>query len=413
MSKHFKPKAQDRRYIRDVDEYYKPYFQIKAVYFTDGSKTAFVERQQYQMDAPAKEVNEVMMVSAQDVAKIYAPGMQLEIQGDTISIQYQGKKALLKVGSRELQTQDQTLEMEQAPLLLEGRVYLDVEAVMGKAFGKYTIWDNTYLAPGDYLGIGESPEDLFQNPNIVKDMIIAGPKKTGILRRAYYFEEGQAIMPYNLYVPTTYNPEEPTKLVIYLHGAGGSCTEDRDLNRVPLAIETASEKLGAITLFAEGYSQGFYGGANPDLHPELMNLSDKEKHYIKLCELEVLAVLKQVTEAYNIDERNIFLYGNSMGGGGTFWLAMHYPIFRAIAPCGAMTTNDMNSFDLSKMKGLPALFVCGTENIGYDQLPLNVACLREHGVDATLRTVAGGIHASAWAYAVGDIYNFFAGHAAQ
>ena len=148
MSKHFKPKAQDRRYIRDVDEYYKPYFQIKAVYFTDGSKTAFVERQQYQMDAPAKELNEAMMVSAQDVAKIYAPGMQLEIQGDTISIQYQGKKALLKVGSRELQTQDQTLEMEQAPLLLEGRVYLDVEAVMGKAFGKYTIWDNTYLAPG-------------------------------------------------------------------------------------------------------------------------------------------------------------------------------------------------------------------------------------------------------------------------
>ncbi len=413
MSKHFKPKNSDRRYIRDIDEYYKPYFQIKAVYFTAGSNIAFVERQQYRMESPALEMDEVMMVAAEDLSRIYAPKMKLAAQEDTLTLEYEGKTATLQTGSKDLKTQDQTVEMEKEPVSVDGKIYLDVETVMGKAFGKYTIWDNTYLAPGDYLGIGESDQDLFQNPNIVKDMIIAGPKKTGILRRAYYFEDGHAIMPYNLYVPTTYNPKKPTKLAIYLHGAGGSCTEDRDLNRVPLAIETASEKMGAITLFPEGYSQGFYGGATPDLHPELMNLSEKEKHYIELCELEVLAALKQVKGEYNIDEKNIFLYGNSMGGGGTFWLAMHYPIFRAIAPCGAMTTNDMNSFDLSKMKGLPALFVCGTENIGYDQLPLNVACLRKHGVNAALRTVAGGIHASAWAYAVGDVYKFFEENAAQ
>ncbi len=411
MSKHFKPKNADRRYIRDIDEYYKPYFQMRAVYFTGGSKIAFVERQQYPMSSPALEMDDVLMIAAEDLARIYTPAMTIQPQGDTLTIQYQEKTAALQVGSKEMRLPDQVIEMEKEPVLADSQIYLDVESIMAKAFGKYTVWDNTYLAPGDYLGIGESEADLFQNPNIVKDMIIAGPKKTGILRRAYYFQEGQAIMPYNLYVPTTYTPGTPTKLVIYLHGAGGGCTSERDLNRVPLAIETASEKMGAITLFPEGYSQGFYGGATPELHPELLNLSDKEKHYIRLCEQEILSVLEQVKATYTIDEKNIFLFGNSMGGGGTFWLAMHYPIFRAIAPCGAMTTNDMNTFDLSKMKGLPALFVCGTENIGYDQLPVNVACLREHGVDASLRTVAGGIHATAWAYAVPDIYEFFEKHA--
>lgn len=411
MSKRFKPKDSDRRYIRDIDEYYKPYFQIRAVYFTKDSPVAFVERQQYKMAAPSLELDDVMMVAAAEVAKIYAPQMTAVIHEEKISITYEEKTAVMRIGSKELDIGGETIFMDAAPMLIHGLAYIDVEALMGKAFGKYTIWDNTYLAPGDYLGIGDSPEDIFSTPEIVKDMIISGPKKTGILRKAYYFEEGQAIMPYNLYVPTTYDSTTPTKLVIYLHGAGGSCTEERDLNRSPMAIETASEHMNAITMFAEGYSQGFYGGATPDLHPEEMNLSDKEKHYIHLCEAEPLAALEQVKKDYNIDEKNIFIYGNSMGGGGTFWLAMHYPIFRAIAPCGAMTTNDMNRFDLKLMKDLPVMFVCGTENLGYDNLPLNVTCLREHGVNAVLRTVPGGIHPSAWAAAVDDIYDFFEEHA--
>ena len=99
-----------------------------------------------------------------------------------------------------------------------------------------------------------------------------------------------------------------------------------------------------------------------------------------------------------------------MGGCGTFWLSLKYPeIFRALAPCGALTDDDLSKFDLTPIQGKPLLMVDGTENMGFETVPRQVAYFNAHGVPAEMRVVVGGIHASAWAYAFDKVLDFFEG----
>lgn len=58
-------------------------------------------------------------------------------------------------------------------------------------------------------------------------------------------------------------------------------------------------------------------------------------------------LLDEVTDAYEkIDSRRILIYGNSMGGVGTFAMIKEYPglFSRALAICGATGSNDMEAF---------------------------------------------------------------------
>ena len=418
MSKIFKKKSFDRKYTKDLYEKYKPYFEVHSVYFQGGSCSVFLGSMRYTMCAPALEHEGVMMVPAVELARIYSPWMKVEEDANTLRFTYQHqgtmKQVTVAAGSLELSGCNATLSLERAPEKIDGLWYVDIENLMRNAFDKFTVWDYTYLAPGEFLGIGNTEEELFQNPNVIKDMIIAADKKSGILRRAYYFEAGNCMQPYTLYIPSTYSPDKPSHLVMVLHGASDGVANDRDLKWKPLAFEQASEGHNLITLFVEGYGQGFYGGAYPDLHPEQHDITPEEQFYLNLCETEPFCALEQVLSQYKIDERNIFITGNSMGGCGTFWLSRKYPRFRAIAPCGALTTDDITTFNLTSLQNVPAMFVCGTENIGFDHLKdVVIPQLNEADVPAILRVVPGGTHPDAWAYALDDIYDFFESHSVQ
>ena len=388
-----------RKVTKDLSVKYKPYFQIKAVYFTDNSPYAYVNMMRYEMDAPSITKGNNILITADSLIKIYSPEMTGTISSKSVELSYRGKKASLHAGSAQASAGDAVIPLEAASEVINGHFYLDVENVMEKIFGKTAVWQCSYLAEGDFLGIGE-------NKQVGKDLLIYLDKKKGILRRAYYYEEANLIMPYLLYVPFSYTPKKKYKMVMILHGAGAGVGESRDLNWRPTVLETEAEKRNLILLFAEGYSMGFYGGCDPNLQPE--KCSEEEKIYLRYCQNEPICALKQVMAEFNIDEKNIFITGNSMGGGGTFWLSMQYPgIFKALAPCGALTTDDLSRFDLSPLTGKPLMLVVGSENIGFDNVENQTAYLNAHGVPAKWHGVPGGVHGDAWTYAIDTIFDFF------
>ena len=182
--------------------------------------------------------------------------------------------------------------------------------------------------------------------------------------------------------------------------------------RVPTMLETAAENHNMMLLLPEGYSFGFYGGGpGPDLRGDLC--SPEEQACLKLCEHEPMAALAEVLKEFNVDEKNIFITGNSMGGAGTFWLAKRYPdVFRACAPGGALTDSDLSQYDLTPLRGKPLLMVCGSENIGFDNVPAQVEYFRSQGVPAEWIGVPGGIHATAWVYAFDKTLDFLVAHKA-
>ena len=394
---------------RDLSVKYAPAFKIKAVYFAENTPYMYVNMMRYEMAAPSVSRGDNLLVAADCLRTIYSPSMKAEISENRAVLTYRGITVELTKGSYTALRDGEPFSLEAASEPINGHFYLDVESVMEKGFDMTARWEVSYLAPGDYLGIAEDPGELFKTRQVGKDLLVYLHKQKGLLRRAYYFEKGGVIMPYLLYVPFNYDPSVPTKLVVFLHGAGSHVEDSGDLRRRPTVLEMAAERHNMILLLAEGYSMGFYGGGTPALKPE--RCGEEERYYLRLCQEEVMSALSEVRNEFNIDANNIFITGNSMGGSGSFWLSLQYPeVFRALAPCGALTTTDLGSFDLTPLEGKPLLLVCGSENIGFENVPNQVTYFNAHGVPAQWIGIPGGEHDDAWTYAFEDVLSFFDKH---
>ena len=391
---------------KDLSVKYAPFFQVHNVYFSGGCRFAFVNTSKFDMGVEALEEDGTMLVALDALEKIYSPAMRVECLGDSVQITYREFCAKLSLGSTNLSLADRSLQMEKPLCKRNGHIFISVEDLMCNAFGKYSAWNTNFMVKMDYLGVGDNECDIFPDRLFVGQMNTQLRKNCGVLRMAYYFEPAKLLQPYVLYVPTTYDPTMPTKLVVYLHGAGGGVGDCRDLSFRPGAFEEAAERHHAILLMPEGYATGFYGAYSPKVDPE--NATDEERKIMTLCEDETMGTIRRVMQEYNIDSDNVFLFGNSMGGAGTFYLTRKYPRhFRACAPCGCLHDVDLFSYDMSSLRGKPLLFVMGTENIDIQELPRMVRQMRELGVDASSAVAPGRYHKDGYCYCMEEIFSFF------
>jgi len=135
----------------------------------------------------------------------------------------------------------------------------------------------------------------------------------GLLERAYLAGSDMSPQPYALYVPESYDGEEPYGLFVFLHGY------TPDLNKVNWldlmyspANETLAQQTGCIVLLPFGRGNTDFQGAGED---------------------DVLRAIREVQEHYNIDEDRVFLSGISMGGMGVWTIGAHNPhLFAALIP---------------------------------------------------------------------------------
>lgn len=132
-----------------------------------------------------------------------------------------------------------------------------------------------------------------------------------------------SLQPYTICVPSSYDPSRPWPLVISLHGYStdhvlnlkrvfGRGNASGEPDDVAKAYFTQMPEVDFIVVSPYGFGSMWYEGCS---------------------EVDVLDVLADVRENYNIDPDRIYLTGLSMGGYGTWRLAERYPdLFAAIAP---------------------------------------------------------------------------------
>src|SRR5688572_2192703 len=138
---------------------------------------------------------------------------------------------------------------------------------------------------------------------------------TGLVVRAYVSGIDDSVQPYGLVVPPSFATERKRKhrLDVWLHGRDNFLTELKFIND-------------------RQRSPGEFTPPNTFvLHP-----------YGRFCnafkfagEVDVFEAIAHVRRHYPIDETRISIRGFSMGGGGTWHLAAHYPSFWAGAAPGA------------------------------------------------------------------------------
>jgi len=241
-------------------------------------------------------------------------------------------------------------------------------------------------------------------------------KDWGDLYRVFWWEPLKKLLPYRLYVPTWYDGSKPAKLLCLFHGGGS--TTDEVFTNTNNRIQQYPEKRGYILLAVDaGVADSTYGclllpeGADvPGLDH---NCPDNPMHLSEFCienrkksEDAVLHVIELVSKAYNIDLNHRYLFGNSMGGMGAFYIpAMHHGIFRATVPAGAAP--DMRFFDYKKLSDIPILLIAGTEDYhGFDYIRNAYIKCRDEGLNIRFLPVAGAHHEASYAEVLDEIFDF-------
>lgn len=167
---------------------------------------------------------------------------------------------------------------------------------------------------------------------------------------SYDFELGKIKLSYGLYLPKSFEQSKTYPLVVVLHGLNSNPGQ---ILGYPELTKYADENK-YILVAPMGYNErGWYGsrgkgggrGKDPD------NLGE-------LSEQDVMHVLKLTRQNFKIDADRIYLFGHSMGGGGSMHLATKYPeIWAAIAVVAPAAYGDRSR--LESAKHIPTYVVQG------------------------------------------------------
>ena len=199
---------------------------------------------------------------------------------------------------------------------------------------------------------------------------------------------------YGVYVPTGYDGDRATPLVIALHGLGSGTMYMMQYNNL---VELA-EDYGYIVATPLGFNErGWYGGRGAGNEFNRRREDPGPENLGELSELDVMNVLGIMREEYNVDERRIYLIGQSMGGGGTWHLGIKYPeIWAALAPMAPAIYSGPDA--LSPARHLPVMVVMGDADdaVDVDVTRQWVTEMEELGMNYEYIEVAGWVALQRW-----------------
>lgn len=431
----------------------------RAVTFrTDTDELVFLDFCKYELEHKLLRENGQFLLSAADFQKIYAPDLKLRTDGDAIHLEFENYiqyidltdptmaickdrqiiggipylpvtdilECSLEAGKLEIKTEEGTKKLSACPRYVEDILYLPAVEILEKAFGasvqvfhegaERTFWakpvcvrdtvcvsfDPSFRLTGDYAGV----------------LTRAMTKACGDIYETYWFEAGNRIMPYRLYIPFAYRAGTPHKaLVTY---PGGLANENSYYNRIPHGgFQRTAEKHDFMIVGLTGYGVStFFGSmipilqtldgidaaqANPD-NPE--DWPEETLRLRRLAEKGMWEALRVIEQRWSIDRKNLFAMGNSAGSDTTMYYFLKFPgLFKAAVPTGGFI--NYNFADMSGIKPDTMLHIIGTEDEhGFNDMIRAYAELDRLGVQYRKRIVGGGNHAQAWTFAVDEIFNF-------
>jgi predicted peptidase len=228
-------------------------------------------------------------------------------------------------------------------------------------------------------------------------------------QKTYTFEEaGNIDQEYRVYVPTAYDGSAAMPLVIALHGLGSGTMYMMEYNNL---VELA-ERYGYIVATPMGYTErGWYGARGQGNDFNRRRQDPGPENLGALSEQDVLNVLAIIRDDYNVDDSRIYLIGQSMGGGGTWYLGSKYAeIWAALAPLAPAVY--ISPDILETATHLPVMVVMGDADTAVDVKVTRqwVAKMQELGMSHEYIEVPGGSHSSAGRENIGKVFAFLDTH---
>jgi len=404
------------------------YYNLKTAVFQSGADFAFMDGYRYQLKAPAREAGNDVLIPVEDLCRIYSPDMTMQAEDERITLTMHGTAVTLTVGSDRVQIEFTPNRLSTPCQEIDGIVYVPVAQLMNYAFDKH-VRSSKDMNP-IFISCEERGTHRFgacNKKNVTVSVsddadyeldtaiyrsfdVLKRGKKYGEQYRTYWMDGPKKVIPYISYIPTKYDPEKPSKLVVFLHGGSRYEGERYALTFGGIRLQQACEKYNYILLCTNACTLlSAYGNMFDE---QIAHASPEEIAYYQWGDESVMQAIDMMKAEYNIDEDHIYLMGNSMGGGGTFYLpTVHQGMFRALAP-GAGSLVVMRPKNLDALKGMPIIIPAGTEDdFGFDNILLTRDILKDVGAEVEMAIVGGGKHLSAWAEVIDEIFEFFEKHA--
>lgn len=125
----------------------------------------------------------------------------------------------------------------------------------------------------------------------------------------YFTKAGDINVPYLVYVPRDYDPTHSQPAVVFLHGA--ILARDSFQYKSPeIAIEpifSIADTFNTIVIFPFARQDFKWAGGQSQAYEN------------------IITIIQQVEQYYNIDKKKIYIGGISMGGNATFWFINNKP----------------------------------------------------------------------------------------
>ena len=235
------------------------------------------------------------------------------------------------------------------------------------------------------------------------------PSSGRIEKRSYLFKETDKKlkettnkMEYDVFVSTKAKKSEKIPLIIGLHGLG-----------VPPAaflscVTVDAEAGGYIVAAPMGYNEvGYYGAGQQPPQDDPPNVS-------ALSEKDVMNVLQMMRTEFNIDDRRIYIMGQSMGGAGALYLGFKYhEVWAAIgASAPAITMRHVPAEELVPAVKMPVIILHGSEDhtVPIEHILPWVAKMKELNMTYEFDQIVGAGHPDTNERGAHYIFDFFSKH---
>jgi predicted peptidase len=213
----------------------------------------------------------------------------------------------------------------------------------------------------------------------------------GDIQWAYRSAVDGTVQPYRFYIPTNYDAKKKWPMVVALHGMGG------DENS-----------------FFSGYDNGAIRRVAEDRDYIVVCPKGRGPYsmYLASAERDVIDVINEMKRDFSIDDDRVYLMGHSMGGYGSWSIAVDNPdLFAAIGPIAGGGT----PFSRPKLKAIthvPWVVVHGDKDptVPVEESRKMVKAGKELGVEIKYIEVSGGNHSDVVAPAFKDIFDWFDAH---
>lgn len=267
-------------------------------------------------------------------------------------------------------------------------------------FCGWTVAANAQLPALDGVDMTQWPQPLPEAPLF---------RHTGEQYRVYDFPGTGEPIPYRLFVPEDWSPEQQLPILITLRAGTSINNNHRGSND----LVTQAREHGYIVISPLGYRglpQPYYGSPWPVDRPDGPSQPGAgwTEEEDQRAERDVLQVLNLVAAEYNADTSRIFLHGQNPSGSAAFHFAARYPdLFRAIVVSAGPIVSA--GYPFSNLRDKVAVML-----LHGDQDTRNTAAaserltreLQEAGVAAEFHLVPGGEHLTAYLTYAAEIFAF-------